>query len=177
MPTHPDRVGGLGFVERFATIYGPVAFVFSAVIASQWAHQVMFHDLAVGTLKAPAAAFLVVALIVFLAPLAVFAGPLSAARKRAELEYGALIGRHGAGVRRRWILGERIDDDLLSAPEIGPVADTAALYESVTRMRPLPIGKRALIAIALPALVPILLVFAIKVPLAQILGKLLKGLV
>jgi len=44
-------------------------------------------------------------------------------------------------------------------------------------MRPFPIGKRALVAVALPALVPILLVIAIKVPIRQILGKLAKGLV
>jgi hypothetical protein len=178
VPTHPDRVGGLGFVERFATIFGPVAFALSVVLASHWAHQVVYHDLPVQSLKAPAVAFLVVVLVVFLFPFVAFVGPLAAAKKRAELEYGALVGEHGDLVRKRWILKETIaDDGLLHAPEIGPVADTVSLYEAVEKMRPFPIGKRALIAVALPALIPIVLVIAIKVPVREILGKLLKGVV
>ena len=57
------------------------------------------------------------------------------------------------------------------------MADTVSLFQAVESMRPFPIGKRALVAVALPALVPILLVIAIKVPIRQILGKLAKGLV
>jgi hypothetical protein len=174
VPTHPDRVGGLAFVERFATPFGPVVFALSAVIASHWAHQVLYHDAPLQSLKAPAAIFLVVALVVFLAPLLVFAGPLAAAKKQALLEYGALVGRHGDLVRRRWILRQPIaDDDLLHAPEIGPVADTVPLFQAVNQMRLAPIGKSALMAIVLPVLIPMLIVLATKVPIRQILGKLL----
>ncbi len=178
VPTHPDRVGGLGFVERFAAIFGPVAFALSAVLSSHWAHQVMYHDLPIQSVRAPAAVFLVVIVILFLSPLFVFVGPLAAAKKRAELEYGALVGEHGGLVRKRWILRQTVSgDEILHAPEIGPVADAVSLFEAVRHMRPFPIGKRALIAVALPTLIPILVVIAIKVPLRQVLGKLMKGLV
>ena len=71
---------------------------------------------------------------------------LAAAKKRALLEYGALVGTHGALVRKRWILGEPVkDDEILHAPEIGPVADAVAMFEAVKAMRPLPIGKPALV--------------------------------
>lgn len=174
VPTHPDGAGGLGFVERFATPFAPVVFVLSAVTASHWAHQVMYHDLQVQSLRVPAVVFLVVMLVVFLAPLLVFVGPLTAAKKRGKLEYGSLVGEHGDLVRKRWILHERIsDDEVLHAPEIGSVADTVSLYQAVERMRPVAIGKGALIAIALPALLPLIAVFAIKVPLQEILMKLL----
>jgi hypothetical protein len=178
VPTHPDRVGGLGFVERFATIFSPVVFALSAVLSSHWAHQVVYHELSVSSLQAPAVVFLVVTVAVFLFPFVAFIGPLGAAKKQAELQYGALVGEHGDLVRKRWILKEKVsDDELLHAPEIGPVADAVSLFEAVEKMRPFPIGKRALLAIAVPALVPILLVIAIKVPIRQILGKLANGLV
>ena len=166
-----------GFVERFATMFGPVVFVLSAVVASQWAHQIVYHDLAVTSLKAPGIAFLVLALVLFLAPFFAFVGPLASAKRQGLLDYGALVGRHGALVRRRWILGESIaDEELLHAPEIGPVADTASLFEAVKRMRPGPIGKAALAAILVPAIVPMLVVVALKVPVGQILGKLLHAI-
>jgi len=174
VPTHPDGVGGLGFVERFATMFAPVVFVLSSALASQWAHQVLYHDTVVQTLRVPAVIFVVAMLLVFLAPLLVFAGPLIAAKRRAKLEYGALVGEHGDLVRKRWILHESVaKTDILDAPELGPVADTVSLYDAVARMRPVPIGKAALLAIAVPAVVPLLLMFALKVPIMDILVKLL----
>src|SRR5262249_20618795 len=142
-----------------------------------WAHDAEFHGLDVHTLYPMMVAGLAVALVVFLAPYLVFLGPLVRAKKRALLEYGALIARHGAGVRGKWILGnEQLEDPLLSAPEIGPVADTVSLYEAVTRMRPAPLGKVAVAAIALPVAIPFICVLATQIPLKQLLAQLAKGL-
>ena len=66
--------------------------------------------------------------------------------------------------------------DLLSAPEIGPVADAISLYDAVARSRTIPIGKRSVIAIAIPAALPLLAVFAIEVPVKELLLKLLTTL-
>jgi hypothetical protein len=66
-----------------------------------------------------------VVVILCLAPLTVFIPKLAAAKRRALLEYGALVGHYGRLVRRRWILREPIDEQpLLQAPEIGPVVET-----------------------------------------------------
>jgi len=177
VPTHPDRAGGLGFVERFPAAFGIVAFVSTMVIASGWAHDAEFHGLDVHSLFPMMGAALVVALVVYLSPYLMFAGPLGRAKKQALLDYGALVARHGAGVRSKWILGEvKEDDPLLSAPEIGPVADTLSLYEAVRRMRPTPLGKAAVLAIALPALIPFIGVLALQIPLKELLQGLMKGL-
>jgi hypothetical protein len=125
----------------------------------------------------PMIAFGVVVLLLFLAPLLPWQRPRAAAKRRAELEYAALVAEHGRLVRRRWILREPVADAaLLSAPEIGPVADTLALYESTRKMRTLPIGKRSLLAILLPAALPMLFVIAIEVPVKELLLGLLKTL-
>jgi hypothetical protein len=177
VPTHPDRAGGLGFVERFPASFSLVAFVLAAVIASGWAHDAEFHGLDVHSLYPMMAAGLAVALAFFLLPLLVFSGPLWRAKKQALLDYGALVGRHGASTRSKWILGDTKDDDpLLSAPEIGPVADTVSMYEAVSRMRPIPLGKSAVIAIALPVLIPFLAVLALQIPVKDLLVQLAKGL-
>jgi len=174
VPTHPDRAGGLGFVEHFAKMFIPVVFVLSAAVGSHWAHNVLYHDMDVQSLRVPFIIFLIVMLFIFITPLLVFFGPLRAARKQALLEYGALVGQHGDFVRRRWILHEKLpNDDVLNAPELGPVADTVSLYDAIERMRMVPIGKSILIMLGIPALIPLLLVFAIKVPIADILMKLL----
>jgi hypothetical protein len=97
------------------------------------------------------------------------AGPLAAAKRRALLEYGALVGEHGRLVRRRWILGEKpADDALLQAPEIGPVADTLAVYQAV---RSVPFGKSTLLGNPVPTLLPIVVLVSTQIPIKEVLKK------
>jgi hypothetical protein len=58
----------------------------------------------------------------------------------------------------------------------GPVADTIALYESARKMRSVPIGRRSLLAILLPAAIPHVAVLAIEIPVKDLLLGLLKTL-
>ena len=65
----------------------------------------------------------------------------------------------------------------MSAPEIGPVADTVALYEIVAKMRSVPVGRKALMPVVAAAVLPLVPVFATQVPLKQIVAMLLKPLI
>jgi hypothetical protein len=122
-------------------------------------------------------ALALVLLLVFASPFLVWIAPLARARKQALLEYGALVGEHGRLVRRRWIDKAQVGDDaVLNAPELGPVADTAALYESVQSMRALPLGKHALLELVLPIALPMVAVIALRIPIKEILMTLLKAL-
>jgi len=121
--------------------------------------------------------FVVLMVVLFVAPLLALAPPLLAARRPARLAYGALLAEHGRRVHHKWIEGEPVrGDPLLGAPELGPVADTISLYGAVEKMRPVPIGPAAVLAVAVPALLPLLVVLAIQVPLKDILLTLLKAL-
>jgi len=146
-------------------IFAPVALAVGVVLAARWAHDAVYHGLALQSVRVEMVAFVVVALVVFLVPLAAFAGPLKRARKQALLDYGALVGRHGRLVRERWIEGKVLDDDaLLNAPELGPVVDIAAAYDAVKAMRTVPVGKTAIVPVAAAAAAPMLAVLALQVP-------------
>lgn len=177
VPTHPDRVGGLGFVQQYAGAFSLVAFTVAAVIAAGWAHDARFHGLDVHSLYPMMAMALGVTIVVALLPFFAFTGALQRAKRQALLDYGALVSRHGEAVHRKWIEGRAAEDDpLLEAPEIGPVADTAALFDSVRNMRVVPIGKPGLLALALPVLIPFVAVLAMQIPLRELLQGLVKGL-
>lgn len=177
VPTHPDRVGGLGFLERVPPLFAPVALAVGCVVASRWAHDAVYHGLALPSLKAQMIAFVVLSVVLFLLPLVAFASPLKRAKKQALLDYGALVGRHGRLVHARWIEGKRVGDDaLLAAPELGPVADTAAVYDAVRVMRTLPVGTAAVLPLAAAAVAPMLAVLALQVPVKDLVLKLVKAL-
>ncbi len=176
VPTHPDRAAGLGFLERVPPLFAPVVLAVGCVLASRWAHEAVYHGLALQSLRAEMAAFVVAALVVFLLPLAAFAGPLRRAKRQALLDYGALVGRHGRLVRERWIEGKTVDDAVLDAPELGPVADTVAAYDAVKAMRTVPLGKAAVVPLVAAAAAPMIAVLALQVPVRDLGLALFKAL-
>ena len=66
---------------------------------------------------------------------------------------------------------------ILDAPEIGPIADAAAMYDAVKHMRVVPIGKGAMVKILVPIVLQMIVVAALQVPLKNLLLKLVKTLV
>ncbi|MCU0736389.1 MAG: hypothetical protein MUF20_12885 [Methylotetracoccus sp.] len=177
VPTHPDGAGGLRFIERFPRAFSPVLLGISSVMAAKWAHDVVYHGTDVQSLRVNMISLAVVLLVIFSAPYLMWIGRLLSAKKQALLDYGALVGDHGRLVRRRWIEKGAVDDEaILAAPELGPVADTVALYETVQKMSIVPLGKAAFLALAVPIAIPMLAVIAIQIPLKDILLTLLKTL-
>jgi hypothetical protein len=178
VPTHPDRVGGLGFIEALPGAFSMVALAISAVLASHWAHDIVHHDATLNSLKLLALGFVVLWSLLLLAPLLALAPPLAAAKRDALPAYARLVGEQGRLVHRRWILRENIGDaPLLDAPEVGPVTDANAMYDAVKAMRPFPISKRSVTAILVPLVLPLLAMAALQIPLKDLLVKLLKTLV
>jgi hypothetical protein len=90
VPTHPDGAGGLGFLGLVPFAFSPVILAISAVIASHWAHQILYHGAHVLSFKLPLALFVAVMVVIFLGPFLVFAPPLGRLKRRSLLEYGAL---------------------------------------------------------------------------------------
>ena len=176
--SHPDRVGGLGFMEGSTVACAPVVLAISIVLAGRWAHEVLYHGVHVDALKPLAIAFVVTMLIVFNGPLLVLGRNIRGFKRAKLMEYGALVGNHGHLVYRKWIRNQDVGTpDILDAPELGPTVDISSIYESVAKMRFAPIGKASVIPIAVASLLPILPVFAIEIPIKQLLGSLAKTLI
>jgi len=178
VPTHPDHAGGIAFVEKLPGAFALVTFAISAAIASRWAHEIVHHGATLQSFRLPAAIFAIVWTLLMLLPLLALAPPLQKARKSAASAYSALVGGQGRLVHRRWILHEAVDDEpILDAPEIGPVADAASMYDAVKNMRIIPIGKSSLARVLVPLAIPMIVVSMMQIPLGELLLKLAKALV
>ena len=178
VPSHPDRLGGLGFLEKLPTAFAPLSLAVSATIASRWAHEIVYHQQSVAALKLPAATFVVVWSLLLLAPLVPLMPVLRAAKLTALPNYAAMVAEQGRLVRRRWIDGTtKAEGPLLQPDGVGVIADAATMYNAVRAMRIFPIGKASLGAILLPAVVPMLVVAALQIPIKSVLLGLLKTLI
>jgi hypothetical protein len=177
VPSHPDRAGGLGFLERIPAAFAPVTLALSTLLASRWAHEIVHHGQTLNALKFPALVFVIVWSLVLLAPLATLAPVLHAAKRAALPSYAAMVAEQGRLVRRRWVDGTtKIDAPLLEPPGVGPVADAATLFAAVRSMRIIPIGRESAVGILVPMILPMLGVAMLQVPAGQLLAKLVKAL-
>jgi hypothetical protein len=178
VPTHPDRAGGLGFLEQVAFAFSPIVLAVSAVIASHWAHQILYHQTDVDALNLLPGVFVAALLVIFLGPFLLFSPPLRRLKRRSLLTYGALASEYGWLVQKRWILDEPArDNGLLEAPELHLLADTIKRYEAVDRIKLAPLGMQSLVAVLAPTLLPMIPVFAIKVPVKDTLLRMLGVLI
>ncbi len=178
VPSHPDRLGGLGFLEKLPTAFAPVSLALSATIASRWAHEIVYHQQSITALKLPAAMFVVVWSLLLLAPFVPLMPVLRAAKRAALPNYAAMVAEQGRLVRRRWIDGTtKADGPLLEPDGVGVIADAATMYGAVRSMRILPIGKASLVAVVVPLATPMFVVAALQIPIRTLLLGLLKTLI
>jgi hypothetical protein len=147
-------------------------FAISAAYSAHEAHFVLQHGVAVQSLKTQAAGLLVILLAVFLSPLFAVAPALRATRRRAYFDYGALVGRVDAEFNRRWIQDRNAAaSDVLDRSDFSSLADAATVFATASRVRGVPISKLSILAILIPALIPMLIVLSTQVPIKDILVK------
>ncbi|MGE5569121.1 MAG: hypothetical protein ACM3S5_08815, partial [Rhodospirillales bacterium] len=178
VPTHPDRAGGLGFLQREMLVFSPIGFAVSAVLGARWSHEIMYRGLHINVLEASMITFVVIAVTLLVAPLLVFAPVLIQLRRTAVLEYSPFVSLHGRLVRKRWVRGEEVpaeESGVLSAPELGPLIDIYNMYQGVQAVRPVPLNPRSLIALAVIVGLPLLPVLLLEIPLKEILQVLTRS--
>jgi hypothetical protein len=176
--SHPDRVGGLGFMEGSTVACAPIVLAISTVLAGRWAHEVLYHGVHVDSLKPLAIAFVVMMLVVFNGPLLLLGRNIKGFKRARMMEYSALVGNHGHLVYQKWIRNQDVGaPEVLGAAELGPTVDISSIYEAVAKMRFAPIGRASIIPIAAAALLPLVPVFAIEIPIKELLGSLAKTLI
>jgi hypothetical protein len=177
VPTHPDRTGGIAFVETLPKAFTLVTLALAAVLASRWAHEAVHHGATLASFRVPALAFAAGWTLLLLLPLLALAPVLRATRKAALPAYSALAGAQGRAVHRRWIERSGADAEMLEPAGIGPLADAAAAFEASRKLRSVPISRKAVTAILVPMALPFVALAATQVPLKELLIKVLKVLV
>jgi hypothetical protein len=172
-PTHPDRAGGLGFLAWGQASFAPVLAAVSAVLSGSFAGQVLYAGESMHRLKYHLMVFVVLSLGFLLAPLLVFSRKLAQCRFRAVLDFGMLIWRHDRAFDEKWVRAPATEQKgLLGCPDVSSLANIAAAFEHVERMRVVPLDHQAVIVLFLAAMVPMLPFVASTIPLTEILKEL-----
>jgi hypothetical protein len=105
VPTHPDRVGGLGFLANTAYAFMPLAVAHGAMLAGPIANRIFYLGAALPEWKVEIGVLVVFLLCLVLGPLLVFAPQLAQAKRTGNREYGTLAERYVREFDAKWLRG------------------------------------------------------------------------
>ena len=173
VPTHPDRVGGLGFLANTAYAFTPLAVAHGALLAGMIANRIFYLGAALPDFKVEIAVLVVFLVCVVLGPLFVFAPQLAETKRRGNREYGTLAQRYVREFDAKWLRGDApAEEPLVGSADIQSLADLGNSFEVVRSMRLAPVTKEALLQLAAATLVPILPLALTMMSLEELLKKL-----
>ena len=173
VPTHPDRVGGLGFLANTVYAFTPLAVAQGAMLAGLIANRIFYLGAALPDFKIEIAVLVVFLLGMVLGPLLVFAPQLAQAKRTGNREYGTLAERYVREFDAKWLRGGApADEPFVGSGDIQSLADLGNSFEVVRTMQIAPITRDAIVRLAAATLVPIVPLLLTMMPLEELLKKL-----
>jgi len=156
MPTHPDRVGGLGFLANVAYAFVPLAAAHGIMLAGPLANRIFYVGAKLPQFKAEIAMLVATLSVVVFGPFLVFAPQLASAKRQGLGDYGTLAERYAREFDTKWVHGGSSSSELLlGSADVQSLADMANSFDVVKRMQIAPITRDALLALAVATLAPI----------------------
>jgi hypothetical protein len=174
VPTHPDRVGGLGFLSDTVYAFIPLLIAHGALLAG-----LIFDRIYHLGAKLPEFVLEILVLVIFLmcvvlGPLLVFAPQLAQAKRIGIREYGTLAERYAREFDGKWLRGGApADEALLGSGDIQSLADLGNSFEVVRTMRIAPFTKETMLQLAAATVVPVAPLLLTMMPVEELLKKLL----
>jgi hypothetical protein len=174
IPTHPDRVGGLGFLANTAYAFMPLAVAHGAMLAGPLANRIFYLGATLPEFKPEIAALVVFLLGVVLGPLLVFAPQLAQTKRTGNREYGALALRCVREFDTKWLRGGvPANEVLVETGDISSIADLANAFEVVRTMGITPVTRDAIFRLVAATLAPLVPLALTMMSLEELLKRLI----
>lgn len=172
VPTHPDRVGGLGFLGNTAYAFTPIAIAHGAMVAGPIANRIFHLGASLPDFKAQVAVIVLWVMILVFVPLLAFVPLLTAAKRAGLREYGTLAERYVREFDEKWLRGGvSPDEPLVGSGDVQSLADLANSFDVVRTMRAAPITRDAVIRLAVATVAPIVPLFLTMMSLEELLKQ------
>jgi hypothetical protein len=174
VPTHPDRLGGLGFLAGIVNAFALLALAHGTLLAGQLANRIFFVGAALPQFKFEIAAVALFVLALVFAPLLVFAPQLARAKRVGLREYGTLAQRYVREFDGKWLRGGApADEPLVGSGDIQSLADLNNSFDVVRGMRVAPVTKDSVVSLGVATLLPVVPLGLTMMPLEELLRTLI----
>ena len=145
VPTHPDRLGGLGFLANTAYAFMPLAVAHGAALAGMLANRIFHLGATLPEFKWDVLVMVIFVQCLVFAPLLLFSGQLAQAKRTGRREYGTLAERYVRAFDTKWLRGGAPPDEpFVGSADIQSLADLGNSYEVVRGMRIAPVTREVI---------------------------------
>jgi hypothetical protein len=174
IPTHPDRVGGLGFLSYTASAFTPLAVAHGGLLAGFIANRIFYLGASLPQFKIEIPVVVVFMLGIVLGPFLMFTPQLTKVKRTGNLEYGTLAERYVREFDAKWLRGGApAGEALVGSADIQSLADLSNSYDVVRTMNTAPITKEAIVQLVAATLLPVVPLALTMMPLEELLKKLI----
>ena len=177
LPTHPDRLGGLGFLLFAQQQFGILAAALGSVLAGQFANEIAHFGVALSEVRGATGLFIALSVVVILLPLTLFSIKLFEARRDGLIRYG-VVGRGVSGrFDLKWVeKPESPPGAMVGTQDPSSLIDYISSYDVIQATHVIPIGRRAVLYIAACAAAPFAVVWLLYTPLDETIREIVKRL-
>jgi hypothetical protein len=177
IPTHPDGVAGLGYLEVVHTHFAPLVLAISAVMSASFAEEISAGTKTCASLYPAIAIILLLDATLFLGPLCLFVSKLWTCRVKGMGDYMAFAARYVDDFDKKWLRSDaHTAEGPLGTADLQSLADLTNSVRVVDTMRYIPGSLRMVAILAAAALLPLLPLLLFQYPIAELAEKLLKAL-
>jgi hypothetical protein len=177
LPTHPDRLGGLGFLLLTQQQFGILAMALGAVLAGQFANEITYFGVHLSQVRGPTGVFIVISVLVILLPLTLFSLKLFETRRDGLIRYGVVARGITGKFDTKWIAtAASPPDEMVGTQDPSSLIDYISSYDVIQQMRIIPMSKRTVLYIAAYAAAPFAVVWWLGTPVDQLIAEIVKRL-
>ena len=173
LPSHPDRVGGLGFLANTAYAFVPLALAHGAVLAAMIANRIFYLGAGLKDFRAETLLMVLFVELLVFGPLFAFALQLARTKRKGLAEYGTLATRYVGQFDAKWLRGGAPKDEpLVGSADVQSLADLANSFEVVKGMRLAPMTRDSVLQVAAATFIPLVPLFLTVMPWEELVKKL-----
>lgn len=174
LPTHPDGVGGLGFLGGVGLAFYPVLLAYGALLAGLIANQIFYQGAVLTDFMVPVVFVVVFLMCLVYAPLLVFTPQLERTRRNGIAEYGALANSYMRDFDTKWLRGGAPEDEkLIGNADIQSLADIGNSFNVVKGMSIFIFSKETIFEMAVLTILPIMPLTLTMMPVEEVIKTVL----
>jgi len=169
---HPDRTGGLGFLNTSVFAFVPFLLANSSLLSAMVAQRIWHEGATLPQFKMEILGVVVALMLLVLLPQTFFAIQLERAWRTGGGEYGILGARYVEGFRRKWLSTQpHTRESPIGSADIQSLADLGNAYQVIRDMYLVPITRNTVIRLGVLTILPLLPLVLTMVPLEHIVDQ------
>jgi len=169
---HPDRTGGLGFLNTSAFAFAPILAANMSLLSAMIAQRIWHQGATLPQFKVEIFAYVVLLMLLVLLPQTFFVIQLERASRSGAREYGVLGSHYVEAFRRKWLCAHpHTRESLVGSADIQSLADLTNAFDVIRGMYLVPITRTTVLRLLYIIVIPLLPLVLTMIPFEQIVDR------